>query len=37
MLLNRIKNKRINSIIPRKVGLVALTDATKAVKITKQG
>ena len=34
---DRIKNKRINSIIPRKVGLVALTDATKAVKITKQG
>ena len=32
---DRIKNKRINSIIPRKVGLVALTDATKAVKITK--
>ena len=34
---DRIKNKRINSIIPRKVCLVALTDATKAVKITKQG
>ena len=33
---DRIKNKRINSIIPRKVGLVALTDATKAVKITKE-
>lgn len=32
---DRIKNKRINSVIPRKVGLVALTDATKAVKITK--
>ena len=31
---DRIKNKRINIIIPRKVGLVALTDATKAVKIT---
>lgn len=34
---DRIKNKRINSIIPRKVCLVALTDATKAVKITKEG
>ena len=33
---DRIKNKRINSIIPRKVGLVALTDSTKAVKITKE-
>lgn len=32
---DRIKNKRINSIIQRKVGVVALTDATKAVKITK--
>ena len=34
---DRIKNRRLNSIIPRKVGLVALTDATKAVKITKEG
>ena len=32
---DRIKNRRLNSIIPRKVGLVALTDSTKAVKITK--
>ena len=32
---DRIRNKRINIVIPRKVNLVALTDATKAVKITK--
>lgn len=31
---DRVKNKRINIIIPRKVGVVALTDATKAVKMT---
>ena len=32
---SRVANKRLNSIIPRKVNLVALTDSTKAVKITK--
>lgn len=31
---DRQKEKRINTIITRKVALVALTDATKAVKIT---
>ena len=34
---DRDKEKRINTVITRKVALVALTDATKAVKITKQG
>lgn len=33
--LDRDKKKRINYIIPRKVGVVALTDATKMVKMTK--
>ena len=31
---DRDKEKRINTVITRKVALVALTDATKAVKIT---
>ena len=31
---DRQKEKRINTVITRKVALVALTDATKAVKIT---
>ena len=31
---DRVSNKRLNSVIPRTVCVVALTDATKAVKIT---